>query len=197
MLLLNQNKFYPDGRPRPYAGNTIICHLPQQGVQSSFFNAMLDMYRDSLAQDFCAKLALLPPSSYHMTVLDGLNDGRRAQPSWPRALARTTPMPSCDEWVRNRLETFDYGLALPIRMRPSRPDPSCDGQVPHIRLEPADPAQGRVLAGLRHALATHMGMKDPWPTSMCSIRPLPIRSVAFRSARRWNSRASCCTGRMS
>ncbi|MCE2577824.1 DUF1868 domain-containing protein [Komagataeibacter sp. FNDCR1] len=183
-LLLNQNKFYPDGRPRPYAGNTIICHLPQQGEQSSFFNVLLDMYRDVLAQGFSGKLALLPPSSYHMTVLDGLNDGLRTRPSWPEALARTAPMPSCDQWVKDRLGTFHYGLDLPIRMRPARPDPSYDGKIPHIRLEPADHVQERMLAGLRHALAAHMGMKEPRPGSYVFHTTLAyqVRSFADHEA---------------
>src|SRR3546814_11281869 len=39
------SKFYADGRVHPFPGNTVICHVPQQGEHSGCFNALLDIYR--------------------------------------------------------------------------------------------------------------------------------------------------------
>lgn len=71
------SKFDADGRVRPFAGNTVVCHLPQQGEHADAFEAMLDIYREAPSHPFMRKVALLPPSSYHMTVMGGANDTPR------------------------------------------------------------------------------------------------------------------------
>ncbi|MBV1831689.1 DUF1868 domain-containing protein [Komagataeibacter sp. AV436] len=158
-VLFNQNKFHPDGRPRSFPGNTVICHLPPDGA---FFHAMLDLHHQMGQFDFAAKIALLPPSSYHMTVFDGLNNTRRARPTWPRDLARDTPMPQCNAWVGDRLRVFPGRLAAPLRMRPAYPDPLRDRQGCRIRLEAVDRAGATALRRFRHGLAAHLGMHDAW-----------------------------------
>src|SRR3546814_17263670 len=45
------SKFYADGRVHPFPGNTVICHVPQQGEHSGCFNALVDLHREAPAQD--------------------------------------------------------------------------------------------------------------------------------------------------
>jgi hypothetical protein len=69
-------KFNPDGSPRPFAGNTVICHLPQQARFRDVVVALGNALRSS---SFGTKLAVLPSDSYHVTILGGPNDQDRCQ----------------------------------------------------------------------------------------------------------------------
>lgn len=110
-------KFYPNGQVRPFAGNTIICHTPQQGEHKAYFNALLDIYREASVQSFAHKIAFTPPSSYHMTIFGGANDQDRNTALWPRGLSRDASMDDCNDWVAARLKAFKLNCALPIRMK--------------------------------------------------------------------------------
>src|SRR3546814_7288625 len=89
------SKFYADGRVHPFPGNTVICHVPQQGEHSGCFNALLDIYREAPAHPFVRKITLLPPSSYHMTIFGGANDKPRERKSWPADLPIDMPIERC------------------------------------------------------------------------------------------------------
>src|SRR3546814_19742624 len=90
------SKFYADGRVHPFPGNTVICHVPQQGEHSGCFNALLDIYREAPAHPFVRKITLLPPSSYHMAIFGGANDKPREPKHWP---AHQIGKASCRERV--------------------------------------------------------------------------------------------------
>jgi len=40
---LNANKFDASGGVRPFAGNTVICHLDQQGENTAAFDTLLEI----------------------------------------------------------------------------------------------------------------------------------------------------------
>jgi hypothetical protein len=58
-------KFNPDGSPRPFAGNTIICHLPQQCRFRDETAALGEALQSS---SFSRKCGILPSNSYHISV---------------------------------------------------------------------------------------------------------------------------------
>lgn len=153
------SKFFPDGRVHPFAGNTIICHLPQQGEAAGCFDAMLDLYREAPRHAFLRKVALLPPSSYHMTVFGGANDRPRRRESWPADLTLDMPIAACSQAIGERLRDFDPQLTLPIRMRvdpEQRPEP---GRALVFHLLPFDDAENARLRGLRDRLADRLKIR--------------------------------------
>lgn len=147
------SKFYPNGQVHPFAGNTIICHLPQQGEHDNAFNAMLDVYRDAPSHIFLRKVAVLPPSSYHMTIFDGANDHSRKPGSWPADLSMDMPIEDCNRALAARLRHFDLGISLPIRMRVDPEQSPVNGRAMVFRLKPYDDVENTKLRGLRNRIA--------------------------------------------
>lgn len=147
------SKFEADGRVRPFAGNTVVCHLPQQGEHAAAFDAMLDIYREAPSHRFMRKVALLPPSSYHMTVMGGANDKPRLQSSWPSDLPLDLPISDCNKILADRLRNYDPGLDLPIRMKIDPEQRPENGKALIFLLQPADDGEAAKLANLREQLA--------------------------------------------
>ncbi|WP_313440758.1 DUF1868 domain-containing protein [Novosphingobium sp.] len=152
-------KFFADGRVMPFAGNTIICHLPQQGEGSEAFRAMLDIYRQLPAMPFARKMTALPPSSYHMTVIGGANDKDRRRPLWPADMPLDASMQACNDFVGDRLRDFALGDdAAPYRMKVNLAEPAAGEEPLTIRLLPADADTATKLYRLRRRLANRMGI---------------------------------------
>lgn len=152
-------KFYPDGRVMPFAGNTIICHLPQQGEDSEPFRALLDIYRELPLQPFARKMTPLPPSSYHMTVIGGANDKERRRSLWPRDLPLDASMASCNAFLGGRLQAFRLGDdGGPYRMAVDMREPSATETPLTLRLVPADDDTREKLYRLRARLSSTMGI---------------------------------------
>lgn len=154
-------KFSAGGRVLPFAGNTVICHLPQQGENAAAFDAMLDIYRDVPAHPFARKIALLPPSSYHMTVFGGANDRPRMRESWPADLPFDMPIAECNRVMTERLKRADLHVALPIRMRVDLDQKPVNGKALIFLLQPADDGERAKLAKLREQLADVFKIRAP------------------------------------
>ncbi|WDJ85165.1 DUF1868 domain-containing protein [Xanthomonas campestris pv. incanae] len=97
-------KFARSRRPLPFAGNTFVGHLPQQGDGYDSFDRVLDIYRELPEQRFGNKFALLPPSSYHVTLLGGVNETDRARGPWPSDVARDAPLGEINASFLSRLK---------------------------------------------------------------------------------------------
>ena len=147
------SKFDADGRVLGFPGNTIICHLPQQGVEAACFDALMNVYRDAPRHGFTRKVALLPPSSYHMTVFGGANDHPRMAQSWPADLPLDLPMDQCNRITADRLRQASIRCPLPIRMRVDPAQNPMNGQPLTMRLLPLDDDEGAKLATVRHAIS--------------------------------------------
>jgi len=105
-------KFNPDGSPRRFAGNTVICHLPQQ---SRFRDAVL-AFGDALrSSSFGSKLAVLPGDSYHVTILGGPNDQDRDRYGWPSDIPISASIAECNHVIGERIRQFRMHAELPIR----------------------------------------------------------------------------------
>ncbi|WP_049973745.1 DUF1868 domain-containing protein [Azospirillum sp. B4] len=154
-------KFWPDGRVKPFLGNTIICHLPQQGENAAAFGALLDIYREAPAHAFSRKITLLPPSSYHMTIFGGANDAERKPNLWPSTIPLDAPMVDCDRLLGDRLRAFALDCDLPLRMRVDPAEPAAGEGPLTMRLLPADAAEDRKLRILRERLSTCLDIRAP------------------------------------
>lgn len=151
-------KFYADGRVMPFAGNTIICHLPQQGESSRCFGALMDIYRDVPTQIFAPYIALTPTSSYHMTVFAGANDKDRIAGAWPEFLSKEMPIDQCNRVIAERLKSARYGIDLPLRMKIDQDQPEKLHPLT-IRLKPFDDAENSKLRALRDKISASLGIR--------------------------------------
>lgn len=84
-------KWYRDGTPRPFPGNTFVSFDPDAALHEALMAAH-DLIRDSEAAD---AFAVLPAESLHLTVLDGslgTDLTGRANRRWPAFAPATTPI---------------------------------------------------------------------------------------------------------
>lgn len=161
--LVAGEKFTSDGRVAPFAGNTVICHLPQQGPDAACFEAMLDGYRQAPAEAGLRKVAMLPPSSYHMTVFSGANDRTRQRGEWPAYVPLDAPMGDCDAAVADRVRRLRLDIELPIRMKVDPDQGPLVGDALQIRLLPFDTSEAAKLASARLAFATAFDLRTSRP----------------------------------
>jgi hypothetical protein len=146
------SKFEPDGRLKRFPGNTILCPVPEGHPAMAPLCAM----QAALAASAAGRhLSLLPPSSFHMTVFEGVCDHLRQDGRWPndagdRDLAALTR----DFAVLLRREA----APLPIRMRPLQVG---GRQGLGLVLEGADAAVERRLRGFRDRASHLLGLRRP------------------------------------
>jgi hypothetical protein len=141
-------KFNSDGSRRPFAGNTVICHLPQQCRVRDAITALGDSLRTS---SFASKLSVLPGESYHMTVFPGPNDQGRAMYGWPADIPINVPMSECNRIIGERIKNFRMRGDLPIRVRVDR-----ERMLGSLHISPADDRENAKLRTLRDRLATEV-----------------------------------------
>lgn len=152
-------KFNADGTVRPFGGNTFIGHIAQQGAGFELFDALLSIYRECPAHGFARKIALTPPSSYHVTVFGGLNDEDQGRPRWPRGLpAGMTVDAVTQRWLR-LLQARPRSAAPPLEFAFARPAAMVDG-APHLPLQPANDATAARLVAIRDDLSALTGIRD-------------------------------------
>jgi hypothetical protein len=149
-------KFEPDGRVRTFSGNTIICHLGQQGPYFATFDRVLDIYRDIPRHYFARKLALLPPSSYHMTIIGGATDQGREGGAWPELIPKDAPIEKCNEIIAERLKEVRVNHPMPIKMVIDLERATNPVSIP---LRPLNDQMARDLAVLRDRLAEAMKLR--------------------------------------
>jgi hypothetical protein len=154
-------KFNADGDVVQFAGNTVICHLEQQGEKAACFNALLDIYRDAISHPFMRKVTLLPPSSYHMTVFGAANNAERVAGLWPRNVPLDLPIAECHKIIADRLRTFKTNVSLPIKMRVDLAEPGPEERPLTLRLLPLDEAENKRLRMLRDRLSDATGVRTP------------------------------------
>lgn len=143
-----QLKFSPDGSPRPFQGNTLICHLVAQSRFRDAVTAFGDALRSSA---FRQKIAFTPPDSYHMTVIPGANDLDRAASGWPKDVALDAPIAECTRIIGDRVRAFRMHTDLPLRVRATG-----ERLIGSIRLEPLDELENFKLRRLRDRLASEV-----------------------------------------
>ncbi|RSL94351.1 hypothetical protein CDV31_014339 [Fusarium ambrosium] len=155
-------KFAPDGTVQHYPGNTTVCHIPPS---SPLIPGLRKIY-DSLSSHptFSKVLRLLPPSSWHMTVFDGVREKECEPGMWPPGLAKQ-PLHESTADFSKRLRQFGLnleaeGLAPPYRMAVRGFDlPATVGVG--LRVEGATPGEERRMRRLRDRLGDTLGFKAP------------------------------------
>ena len=149
-------KFNTDGTRKPFAGNTVICHLP---VQCELRDAMVPLH-DELAQaPFRHKLGLTSTDSYHMTILPGANDQDRSAYGWPSYVPLDAAMEECNRAVRERMEAARLHCKLPLRLRVDVAETLNYFTACTLRMTPVDREENAKLRALRDQLADVYGFR--------------------------------------
>jgi hypothetical protein len=154
-------KFNADGSVKPFAGNTIICHVPQQGEHAAYFSALLDVYREAATFNFMRKVTLLPPSSYHMTVFEGANQKDRTPGLWPAGVSSDAAMEACNQFLLTKLKTFQLNCELPFRMKIDPNQLLSFKSVATIKLVPFDDSENTKIRAVRARLSKYLGIAAP------------------------------------
>lgn len=143
-------KFNLDGSPRTFAGNTVICHLPQQTQFRDAVVALGDALRSS---SFGNKLAVLPGDSYHATILGGPNDQDRSRYGWPSDIPISAPITECNRVIDERIARFRMHADLPICFRLDKEKTLAPQRPCGLQLVPADANEKLKIRTLRDRLA--------------------------------------------
>ena len=155
-------KFLRSKKPMPFAGNTFLGHLDQQGDGYDSFDRVLDIYRELPEQRFANKLAVLPPSSYHATLLGGVNESDRVEGPWPSDTARDVALADISASFLSRLQQRN---AAPLGACRFLVDPTAakTGRNDNllIPLVPADTATAQRLETARQGLMALTKLQRP------------------------------------
>ncbi|RFU26914.1 hypothetical protein B7463_g9423, partial [Scytalidium lignicola] len=118
------SKFSPDGVVQRFPGNTTLCHIPadspiQAGLQAFYANLKCHPVLSK-------GIHILPPASWHMTVLDGIREIERDPRLWPVEMMSYSLTKCTDEFARRlrqlgpELEQEDLGPPYRIHVRQLR-----------------------------------------------------------------------------
>jgi hypothetical protein len=146
-------KFNPDGSAKGFPGNTIICHIPPNCETYQFllrFRAILQQ------QPWIKNYALLPPSSYHMTVFEGVCDQVRKPSHWTTKLPLNASLEAVDNLLIEEWPKIQKPTGFTMQM-----DHHFVMNTIGIRLKPINPEMEQKIRGFRDILANHFGIKMP------------------------------------
>ena len=149
-------KFDVDGKVQRYPGNTIISHL---SPSSELYASLMVLYEKLRQSHLSSVFTLLPPSSWHMTLFEGVCDQVRKPGFWPSDLAIDAPLEECDALFTEKLASFDLQCDPPYQMSITGFDPLEVGIGVHI--EPNAPPEAARLRRLRDRLADVLQVRHP------------------------------------
>lgn len=147
-------KFHADGKVRAYPGSTIVCHVAAERALVEKLDHLYERLRTAAAAH---AYTLLPPSSWHMTLLVGICDQDRRLDRWPDGVALDAPLDDVTATIAARLKRHPLGGPQRFRMRVARFAPLTDALI--LRLEPADADDNAAIRSLRDKIADRIGMR--------------------------------------
>lgn len=101
-LLGEGGKFTTDGSVQSWPGNTFVCHV---NPQSQAHNDLRALQEEIKMSRFAPFFTFLPPSSFHMTLFEGVSPGVADTERLPRG---ATSEMSRDALTENMLETLEH-----------------------------------------------------------------------------------------
>jgi len=147
-------KFHADGSVRTYPGNTVICFVDSVD-HASIFKRLVWLQDQLRSRPWHSKFALLPPSSFHMTVMDLLCDHQRHPAYWSNRLPLTMDISETDSFFKAQVSAIPAPSTL--RMKCNRlPEFNM-----YVELESADDETEQALRRYRNAIADVTGVRFP------------------------------------
>lgn len=154
-------KFSPEGVVQLYRGNTTLCCVP---ADSPLLPGLRALYADLSSHPILSKrICLLPPASWHMTVLDGVRETECEPGMWPPGKEKQ-PLAECTKEFAQKLrqlglELGKEGLAPPYRMRIRGFDSAVVGIG--LEAEGATAGEEKRMRRLRDRIADTLGFRAP------------------------------------
>lgn len=150
-------KFYPTGQVREWPGNTIICPVEPD---TALHQVLKEVQEAAMTESVMRKFTLLPTSSLHMTLFEGVDLDHRRAPYWPAPLPLDAPLAVVDQWCEARLKGFHTGGGR-FQMRADLAFRAAKITDFTIHLMPADAAQEAHLRDLRDRLSALLQIRAP------------------------------------
>jgi hypothetical protein len=148
------HKFHADGSVRHFPGNTIICIADPAGQAYQDATWVQD---ELLKTPYSHKFAMLPPSSFHMTVFDLLCDAVRTPEKWSSKLALDAPLIQTDEFFIDAVQN----VPAPDNFRMTFQHLNLGTNGLSLYLKPIDDAMNQLIRGYRDQLADATGVRQP------------------------------------
>jgi hypothetical protein len=154
-------KFSAEGLVQRFPGNTTLCRVPDDSPLLPGLRAVHAAI--SSHPYFSKRIHLLPPASWHMTVLDGVREKECEPGMWPPGKEKQ-PLAECTNEFTQRLrqlgpELAEEGLAPPYLMRVRGFDPAVVGIG--LEIEGATAGEEKRMRRLRDRLADTFGFRAP------------------------------------
>lgn len=153
-------KFSSSGCPLPFAGNTFLGHLEQQGQGFETFDTILNVYRVLPESRFFRKMAVIPSSSYHITLFVGVNEYDRRSGPWPVGISRKESLERLSTSFLEKLKLRQPGMSAPFDfiVDSDAPLPGENDNL-FIPLKPASQETYNRLQNLRDELSDITGIR--------------------------------------
>ncbi|KXT17709.1 hypothetical protein AC579_9034 [Pseudocercospora musae] len=155
-------RFKPDGTASHNPGNTLICMIEDE---SEIYRGLKAVY-DALAEHpiLSKKVHVMPPDSWHMTMLDCVGEDNREPGWWPPGKEQQ-PLDQCTRDFAARLRHLHGALEVdklrpPYRVKGTGFDIE-NGSGIGLCVEGADADEEKRLRRLRDLLADTIGFRDP------------------------------------
>lgn len=147
-------KFNEDGSVREYPGCSIVSMIDPDSKLHAYCTYAASRFNEMpIARGFI----MLPPSSYHMTVLQGFNDQVRKPSHWSIFKPLDTPMEAMDAFLKeNYKELPSLGT---VQMKYDRIQIN-DSDF-RILLSPANEKQSCILSSYRDRASDQFGIRLP------------------------------------
>ena len=97
----------------PEPGNTVVCHLVSGSATERALTSARERYQ---AMPDARKLAFTPVNSYHMTLFQGITEGRRMLPYWPSDMASDAPIEAMTAHYLERLAEFEPAAPFAVEL---------------------------------------------------------------------------------
>ncbi|KAJ6139799.1 RNA ligase/cyclic nucleotide phosphodiesterase [Penicillium samsonianum] len=154
-------KFSPDGVAQRYPGNTTICHIsPSSSLQTGLRNVYTAL---SSHPTLGSVIRLVPPESWHMTVLDGVRESECQPGMWPDGMEKKRLVEYTEDFTKSLRELgrelSKESLAPPFRMRVRGFDAGIVGSG--LEVEGATAEEEQRMHRLRDRLADAVGFRAP------------------------------------
>lgn len=143
-------RYDQSGRFLREPGNTVVCHLVPGSATEQ---VLIDARARYAAMPEAGKLAFTPVESYHMTLFQGIIEGRRMPPFWPAEVAMDMPIEAMTELFDKRLELFPARTSFAVEIVEALPR----GLV----VDGVTAADRHAMADWRNAFAEVFGYRHP------------------------------------
>lgn len=149
-------KFDSVGEVKRHPGSTFVCHLV---TDSPVYRVAKQIREDVVQSGLGQNFALVPPASYHMTVLEGLKNKLfiGQEEKWPAWLAGTADFPEAVAAMRAELVTADVEGLRDVAMEPVGVYPLAEMLT--IALQPKDDHVAAELDRFRKDVGGALGIE--------------------------------------